>query len=68
MHVGADTKINPTPEFCIGNCQQIVDTVVRTDKSTLIVVHTYPKGWLRSNDSHGFLPQLFLTMPHLRLQ
>jgi hypothetical protein len=39
MPVGADTKSAPTQEFCIGNHQQIVDTVVRTDT----VVHT-PRG------------------------
>jgi hypothetical protein len=39
MHVGADTKSTPTQEFCIGNHQQIVDTVVCKDT----VVHT-PRG------------------------
>ncbi len=39
MRVGADTKSTPTQEFCIGNHQQIVDIVVRTDT----VVHT-PRG------------------------
>jgi hypothetical protein len=39
MRVGADTKSTPTQEFCVGNHQQIVDTVVRTDT----VVHT-PRG------------------------
>ncbi len=31
MQLFADTKSTPTQEFCIGNHQQIVDTVVRTD-------------------------------------
>ncbi len=31
MRVGADTKMTPTQEFCVGNHRQIVDTVVRTD-------------------------------------
>ena len=39
MHVGANTKSTPTQEFCVGNHQQIVDTVVCTDT----VVHT-PRG------------------------
>ncbi len=39
MRVGANTKSTPTQEFCIGNHQQIVDTVVRTDTA----VHT-PRG------------------------
>jgi hypothetical protein len=39
MRVGANTKSTPLQEFCIGNHQQIVDTVVRTDT----VVHT-PRG------------------------
>ncbi len=39
MHVGANTKSTSTQEFCVGNHQQIVDTVVRTDT----VVHT-PRG------------------------
>jgi hypothetical protein len=39
MRVGANTKSKLTQEFCVGNHQQIVDTVVRTDT----VVHT-PRG------------------------
>jgi hypothetical protein len=39
MRVCANTKSTPTQEFCVGNHQQIVDTVVRTDT----VVHT-PRG------------------------
>ncbi len=39
MHVGANTKITLMQEFCVGDHQQIVDTVVRTDT----VVHT-PRG------------------------
>jgi hypothetical protein len=39
MCVSANTKSTPTQEFCIGNHQQIGDTVVRTDT----VVHT-PRG------------------------
>jgi hypothetical protein len=39
MHVGANTKSTPTQEFCAGNHQQIVDTVVHTDT----LVHT-PRG------------------------
>jgi hypothetical protein len=39
MHVGANTKSTSTQEFCIGNHQKNVDTVVRTDT----VVHT-PRG------------------------
>jgi hypothetical protein len=39
MRVGADTKSTLTQEFCIGNYQRIVDTVVCTDT----VVHT-PRG------------------------
>jgi hypothetical protein len=39
MPVGANTKSTLTQEFCVGNHQQIVDTVVRTDT----VVHT-PRG------------------------
>jgi hypothetical protein len=37
MWVGADTKSTPTQEFCVGNHQQIVDTVVRTDT----IIRTY---------------------------
>ncbi len=37
MHVGANTKITLTQDFCIGNHWQIVDTVVHTDT----VIHTY---------------------------
>jgi hypothetical protein len=37
MHVGADTKITPTQEFCIGDHRKIVDTVVRTDTA----IYTY---------------------------
>ncbi len=33
----AYTKITPTQEFCVGNHQQIVDTVVLTDT----VIRTY---------------------------
>ncbi len=39
MCVGANTKSTPTQQFCVGNQQQIVDTVVRIDT----VVHT-PRG------------------------
>ncbi len=39
MRVGAITKSTPTQKFCVGNHQQIVDTVVCTDT----VVHT-PRG------------------------
>jgi hypothetical protein len=39
MRVGANTKSTLTQEFCVGNHQQIVDIVVRTDT----VVHT-PRG------------------------
>jgi hypothetical protein len=37
IRVGADTKITPTQEFCIGDHQQIVDTAICTDT----VIHTY---------------------------
>jgi hypothetical protein len=37
IRVGADTKSTLTQEFCVGNHQQIVDTVVRIDT----VIHTY---------------------------
>jgi hypothetical protein len=40
MRVGADTKVPRHKNFCIGNHQQIVDTVVRTDT----VVHTPRDG------------------------
>ncbi len=39
MGVGANTKITPTQEFCVGDHQQIVDTVIRM----YTVVHT-PRG------------------------
>jgi hypothetical protein len=39
MRVGADTKITLTQEFCVGDHQKIVDTVVPTDT----VLHT-PTG------------------------
>jgi hypothetical protein len=39
MCVGANAKSTPTQEFCVGNHQQIVDTVVCTDTA----VHT-PRG------------------------
>jgi hypothetical protein len=39
MHVSADTKITPTQDFCVGDHQQIVDTVI----CTYAVVHT-PSG------------------------
>ncbi len=42
MRVGADTKITPTLEFCIGNHQQIVDTVLCTDT----VIRTYCSTYL----------------------
>ena len=45
MHVGADTKITPTQEFCIGDHRQIVDTVVRTDTVIRTYCSTYvPQG------------------------
>ncbi len=37
MRVGANTKSTLTQEFCVGNHQQIVDTVVPTDT----VIRTY---------------------------
>jgi hypothetical protein len=39
MHVGANTKITSTQEFCVGDHRQIVETIVHTDT----VVHT-PRG------------------------
>jgi hypothetical protein len=39
LHVGGNTKVTATQEFCDGDHQQIVDTVVCTDT----VVHT-PRG------------------------
>jgi hypothetical protein len=41
MRVGADTKSTPTQEFCIGNHQQIVDTVVHTDTVICTYCSTY---------------------------
>ncbi len=40
MRLGANTKVTLTKEFCVGNHQKIVDTVVRTDT----VVHTPRSG------------------------
>ncbi len=41
----ADTKSTPTQEFCVGNHQQIVDTVVRTDTVIRTYCSTYvPQG------------------------
>ncbi len=42
MRVGANTKINPTQEFCVGEHQQIVNTVVHTDT----VIRTYCSTYL----------------------
>jgi hypothetical protein len=42
MRVGANTTITPTQEFCIGNHQQIVDTVVHTETA----IHTYRRTYL----------------------
>jgi hypothetical protein len=42
MRVGANTKITPTEEFCVGNHQQTVDTVVCTDT----VIRTYFSTYL----------------------
>ncbi len=45
MHVGANTKSTLTQEFCVGNHQQIVDTVVRTDTVIRTYCSTYvPQG------------------------
>jgi hypothetical protein len=45
MRVDANTKSTPTQEFCIGNHQQIVDTVVRTDTVIRTYCSTYvPQG------------------------
>jgi hypothetical protein len=45
MRVGADTKSTPTQEFCVGNHQQIVDTVVHTDTVNRTYCSTYvPRG------------------------
>ncbi len=41
MRVGANTKVTLTQEFCIGNHQQIVDTVVHTDTVTRTYCSTY---------------------------
>jgi hypothetical protein len=41
----ADTKSTPTQEFCVGNHQQIVDTVVCTDTLISTYCSTYiPQG------------------------
>ncbi len=39
--VGANTKITLTEEFCVGNHQQIVDTVVHTDTVICTYCSTY---------------------------
>jgi hypothetical protein len=45
MHVDANTKSTLTQEFCVGNHQQIVDTVVRTDTVIRTYCSTYvPQG------------------------
>ncbi len=45
MHVGANTKSTPTQECCVGNHQQIVDTVVHTDTVICTYCSTYvPQG------------------------
>jgi hypothetical protein len=45
MRVGANTKSSPTQEFCVGNHQQIVDTVLRTDTVIRTYCSTYiPQG------------------------
>ena len=45
MQLFADTKSTPTQEFCIGNHQQIVDTVVCTDTVIRTYCSTYvPQG------------------------
>jgi hypothetical protein len=45
MRVGANTKSTLTQEFCVGNCQQIVDTVVPTDTVIRTYCSTYvPQG------------------------
>ncbi len=45
MHVGANTKSTPTQEFCIGNHQQIVDTVVGTDTIICTYCSLYLPQW-----------------------
>ena len=45
MRVGVNTKSTPTQEFCAGNHQQIVDTIVHTDTVTRTYCSTYvPQG------------------------
>ncbi len=45
MRVNANTKSTPTQEFCVGNHQQIVDTVVPTDTVICTYCSTYvPHG------------------------
>ncbi len=63
MHVGADTKVTPTQEFCVGDHRQIVDTVVCTDT----VVHT-PRGGntvgkLNKSKFSGHVNVLSLVLP-----
>ena len=63
MRVGADTKITPAQEFCVGDHQQIVNTVVHTDT----VVHI-PRGGntvdkLNMSKSSGHVNILRLMLP-----
>ncbi len=63
MCVGVDTKSTPTQEFCVGNHQQIVDTVVFTDT----VVHT-PRvgntvGILKKSKSSGHVNVFRFVLP-----
>ncbi len=66
MRVGANTKITPTQEYCVGDHQQIVETVVRTDT----VAHT-PRGGntvdkLNKSKSSEHVNGLRLVLPLVR--